>query len=444
MSYSLGRTITPFILLLWLIIGAPVIAAEQDSTTDDVTAAKETAAATADKLKENQAAIEDKKKEIADLDQRISELQNRSATAAGQAEIIAKQLAAIRQRLEKAQLELQQTQYELTDIITETNHTVASIEDLKSAMDDKRSELKHLIQLLYKQEQRSLITIFLTTGNLSDVLQERATLQELQSRSADIMQDLQTQQKELEQKQANLETQQQELVGLQNILAIQENELTQNKTEQANFLAAKKEEQIHYQQKITEASAARREIEQGLFALKGAGVQLSLAKATDMAIFAGRLTDVRPALLLGVLKVESNMGNNLGNGVYPDDMHPASREAFLRVAEKLGRKPRDMPISAAPSYGWGGAMGPAQIMPQTWERIEPQLAGLLAKPLPDPYEMTDAFVATALLLAQKGATNPATEHEAVGRYLAGPNWAKYPWYIDRVYAVAKEYETQGL
>lgn len=423
---------------------ASVIAQDLETPTEDVVAAKKAVTATADKLKENQAAIEDKKKEIADLDKRISELQNRRATAADEAQIITKQLTAIRQRLEQAQLELQQTRYELADVVQKTNLTVISIKDLKLAITDKRSELKHLIQLLYKQEQRSLITIFLSTGNLSDVMQERATLQKLQSRSADIMQDLKIKQQDLEEKQANLETQQEELSGLQNVLAAQETKLTQSKSEQAKFLAAKKEEQIHYQQKIAEASAARKEIEQGLFALKGAGVQLSLAKATDMAIFAGHLTGVRPALLLGVLKVESNMGNNLGNGVYPDDMHPASREAFLRVADKLGRKPQDMPISAAPSYGWGGAMGPAQIMPQTWERIEPQLVSLLAKPLPDPYEMTDAFVATALLLAQKGATSPITEHEAVGRYLAGPNWAKYPWYIDRVYAVAKEYESQGL
>ncbi|MEK7556796.1 MAG: hypothetical protein AAB538_02350, partial [Patescibacteria group bacterium] len=93
-------------------------------------------------------------------------------------------------------------------------------------------------------------------------------------------------------------------------------------------------------------------------------------------------------------------------------------------------------------YGWGGAMGPAQIMPETWERIEGRVSSLMGKPAPNPYELTDAFVATALLLADKGAGNPAQEYEAVNRYLAGPNWQRFTWYGDRVLAVAKEYEKE--
>jgi len=61
MSHRLSRTIAPFILLLLLISGASVVAAEEESATDDVASAKEVAAKTADKLKENQVAIEDKK-----------------------------------------------------------------------------------------------------------------------------------------------------------------------------------------------------------------------------------------------------------------------------------------------------------------------------------------------------------------------------------------------
>ena len=89
-------------------------------------------------------------------------------------------------------------------------------------------------------------------------------------------------------------------------------------------------------------------------------------------------------------------------------------------------------------------MGPGQFMPQTWETIESRVSALVGKPLANPYDLTDAFVATSIFLADRGATDPAKEYEAVNRYLAGPNWQRFTWYGDRVMAVAKEYEKMGL
>ena len=84
-------------------------------------------------------------------------------------------------------------------------------------------------------------------------------------------------------------------------------------------------------------------------------------------------------------------------------------------------------------------MGPAQIMPQTWEGLETRIGQLMGKIIPNPYELADAFVGTAVMLADRGAADPAREREAIGRYIAGPNWEYYGWYIDRVLAVATEY-----
>jgi len=165
-----------------------------------------------------------------------------------------------------------------------------------------------------------------------------------------------------------------------------------------------------------------------------------------MAKFAGSVTGVRPALIMAVLKVETNVGTNLGSGVFPDDMHPGSRDAFLRITKKLGLDPQKAPISRRPRSmkGWGGAMGPAQVLPATWESIEGRIEQLMKKKPVNPYELSDAFVATAVFLADRGAANKANEYEAVNRYIAGPNWQYYTWYGDKVLAVAKEYEQQGL
>ncbi len=385
-----------------------------------------------------------KEQEIAELTEQIKNLEAKKTEVSEEASVIENQLTLLARRLTKARLELEATQAELVAVAKKKKSTEVSIADLTQSVAVKKNQLRGLIRLLYEKEQTSFIDVWFSAGTLSAVIAEQQAVETLQNESLALMQQLQEQSEQLRVEEGRLAEQQEALAATSRLIDAQQIALDEQKKEQAEFLAQKRDQQVRYEQKIVEARAARQEIEAGLFALKSAGVRLQFSSAAEMAQHASELTGVRPSLLLGVLKIESNMGTNIGSGIFPDDMQPQSREPFLRIAKQLGRDPHSMPISRAPSYGWGGAMGPGQIMPQTWEGIAPRLATLLKKPLPDPYELTDAFVATALLLADKGATTASGEREAVGRYLAGPNWQRFPWYMDRVFAVAEEYGKEGL
>jgi peptidoglycan hydrolase CwlO-like protein len=388
--------------------------------------------------------ISAKKAEIEELTERIQNLKNQHSATAEEAELIASQIRRLEASIEKSRLELSRTQNLTREVRVEKTNNEHSIQAIQEELSVKRAQLRHLIRTLYEREQTSIITVFLSSGSFSDLLAEHSAIQEIQNQSISLVQALQAQEKELNQRQTDLSQQEQDLAQLQAMQAAQKVELQQQEAENRAFLQAKKEEQIKYEQKIAEAEQARQEIENDVFSLQGAGnVKVKLTEATDIAAYAGKLTGIRPALLLAVLKVESNVGKNIGSGTFPDDMQPASRDPFLRITSKLGLDPYTAPISARPAggWGWGGAVGPAQIMPQTWEGIESRLAQLLNKTLPDPYDLTDAFVATAIFLADRGATDPSREYEAVNRYLAGPNWQRFTWYGDRVMAVAKEYES---
>ncbi|MBI3256021.1 MAG: putative toxin-antitoxin system toxin component, PIN family [Candidatus Andersenbacteria bacterium] len=356
-------------------------------------------------LEAQQQKITDKEGEIKKLEAQIKDLKNKRDTTAADALIIAAQLKKISEQLAKAQLEAQQTQLSITVTDRKKTDTEKKIAELEDQIDEKRERLRSLLRLLYEREQESVIRIFFDTFSLSDVLADRAAYKELQDRTITLVGDMKDQAKNLQEKHQELEEQQQNLTSLANVLAAQQGEINTQKQAQQKFLQSKQEQQVAYEQKLSEVEAAKEEIKKQIFTLQGAGVELTLTNAFDMARFAGKLTGVRPALLLAVLKVESNLGTNVGSGHYPDDMQPQSREAFLRITKKLGLDPATTPVSRRPrsGNGWGGAMGPAQIMPATWESIEPRLSQLLKKPIPNPFELTDAFVATAIFLADRGA-----------------------------------------
>ncbi|MCH8748804.1 hypothetical protein IH781_03565 [Patescibacteria group bacterium] len=430
---STPRQAIAIIPLLFLLVLAPLAASAAPEPNE--------AAADSSAADDNQQAINAKQQEIAQLDQKIKQLKQQKATTSQEADLIQQKIDRIQLQLQEAQLQLKQTQLSIGSVNTNINQTTKAISEIEQRARLLRNSLRQLIQELYAKERESLISVWLLSGSLGEVLAERAALKRLQNTSITLVTSLRSEVKELARQREDLEQHQQDLDLLEQLLSDQQADLRYQEDEQSDFLDAKRDEQVIHTQRIAEAETARQEIEQDIYTLEGAGVNIKLTDATSMAQYASSLTGVRPALLLGLLKVESKLGASIGTGTFPDDMHPASREPFLRLTAKLGLDPKQAPISARPRSlrGWGGAMGPAQIMPQTWEGLETRIGQLMGKIIPNPYELADAFVGTAVMLADRGAADPAREREAIGRYIAGPNWEYYGWYIDRVLAVAKEY-----
>jgi len=181
-------------------------------------------------------------------------------------------------------------------------------------------------------------------------------------------------------------------------------------------------------------------------------------RALKYANTAWRETGVRPAFLLGVIAEESELGANLGSGNWEIDLYQCYKKigystsaekqkaAFLEITSELGLDPNLMPVSKAPYYGCGGAMGPAQFMPTTWQLYKKSIAKRTGNNPPSPWNPEDAFMASALLLKDNGAAagGYTAERRAALRYLAGGNWEKraYAFYGDDVMALAKKYQEQ--
>ncbi len=405
----------------------------QEDTTDEQSGEQQEA--------NNDGAIQEKQDELKSVEDKIKKLKEARLKKQSENSSLTTALEVIDDNLTETRLELDKTALSIDQVRLEMRKNLARLQEATIKLGRLHDEMLSIIRTMSAYETKSLWQTLLEKGSFTDYLQTEGAYRSMQNRMTNLLVVTQDARKVEEEQRKQLLEKEEELAQLRGMQEAQKNALKVEEGRKKDLLTKNVQQQKQIKADLAEAEQARQEIQQQIFTLRNAGINMSLTDAVKIAQYAGKLTGVRPALLLGVLKVESNLGNNVGSGRYPDDVHPAHREAFVRVVQKLGLNIATAPVSAKPkSYsGWGGAMGPGQIMPGIWESVEGEVARLTGKALPSPYELQDAFVATAIILRNSGAA-AGSEYEAVNRYFAGSNWQRFTWYGDRVLAVAKEYE----
>lgn len=245
------------------------------------------------------------------------------------------------------------------------------------------------------------------------------------------MQELRNLKAELEAQYEELEARKVEQVGLRKIQELQKWEVDSKKGEKNNLLAATKGEERKFQELARKTDQDIQRLRDQIKFLLGQGI--SLEDALSYGQLAANRVGIRPAFLLAILDVESGLGRNVGTGNWIDDMYncylrlgrpsraETEKRAFFEIAGKLGIDPNSVKVSAAPNYGCGGAMGPAQFIASTWLLYEARVAELTGHNPPNPWSIEDSFMAAAVYLANAGATKKtqAAEIAAANTYLSG-------------------------
>lgn len=359
-------------------------------------------------------------------------------------------IAILNAKINQSLLEIKARKIAISKLDDNISEHSELINNYNSKIDSQKTSLSAFIRRINELDDTSLIELVLKYDNLSDFFVELDNYDTIQGAMQKTLVVIKDTRNATEKEKDELQKKRGEQLELKSIQELEKKRIEDNEKEKKSLLAVTKGEEKKYQQVLSERQKRAAQIRTQLFMLRGSPA-IPFEKAVKYANVAYKATGIRPALLLGILTEESNLGANVGGGNWTEDLsHPkcaSQREAFTVITSELGLDPDEMPVSKKAWYGYcGGAMGPAQFMPTTWQLYKKYVARITGNNPPNPWNPLDAFVASALLLKDNGGSygDYNAEWRAAMRYLAGSNWnnPSYRFYGDDVMSFAKKYQDE--
>lgn len=389
--------------------------------------------------------IYQKQRELESVEKQIQSLDASIKKKEGEIKSVEKQLEALEENISKVKLEIHKTSLEAQETSLEIEKIQEEISVKESIIEYQKKVIKEYLRIMYESDAESFLEILFSGEKFSESWNDIEAIQNVQSEIQEALANLKNQKTILGEKEEILLKKQEEQNALLEMQNAQKESLNFSQIQKETFLKKSQNKKEELESSIASSESRKRILREEIFQLKSSGVSMTMQKALETARYAAARTGIRPEFLLGLLKVESDLGNNVGSGNYKTDMNPAQYEAFFSITKKLGMNPETAPVSKRPTNykGWGGAMGPAQMMPKTWLGYETDVARLTEHNPPSPWNNEDAFTAAALKLSRDGASSQKKEDEwkAAMLYLAGSNWnnPKLAWYGNRVLELAEVY-----
>jgi peptidoglycan hydrolase CwlO-like protein len=383
----------------------------------------------------------------AQLDEINTEIQQNQAQLAveqGQRTSLERDVAILDSKIQQAQLQIKQRNLTITQLKNGIADKQAGIDSLDSQVAAGEESLAQILRRTQEIDDKSFVQRALE-GSFSDLFTEISDFETIQRALGNSFTTMATQRSDLSARKAALQDQQQEENDLLQIQVLQQNSLKATEKQKQDLVAAAKGQESIYLQIIAGKQKSAAQIQSALFALNGATHTTSFGDMYSYAKEASVKTGVRPAFILAILREESDLGQNVGTGNWKVDMNP-TRDAplFQQICASLGLDPDTQPVSKRQSYGWGGAMGPAQFIPSTWVLYQDRISNATGQNPANPWDPRTATFATAIYMSDLGADadTPAAERRAALKYLAGSHWqnSAYAFYGNAVMGYADEYQ----
>jgi septal ring factor EnvC (AmiA/AmiB activator) len=307
-----------------LVAGPRVLFAQTADTSTASTASTADASAVAAKRAALQAQLDQ-------LDTEITQTQGTLNTLGTQDKSQSQQLATLKAQIKKAQLQLQATKIEIealqSNIVVHSN----TITTLSGQLDDEQQTLAQVIRQTNEIDQYSLVEVVLSAQDVSSFFGDLDSFDAIKQELGSSYNQITTTVSATQTEKSALEDQQTQAQQLATEETLEENQIQTDEAQQATLLSQTKSQEASEQTIYNTQKQTITQIQAELFALAGGSGQISLPAAIALAKTAGADTGVDPALILGILKQETNIGQNVGTATYQDAMNPTRHHADTRA-----------------------------------------------------------------------------------------------------------------
>lgn len=382
--------------------------------------------------------------ELAQIEAEIKKQEAELAKQKGQTGSIKKDIDVLSAEIAKKKLDIQKKNKILGNLEKEIGTKNSTLVSLTQELTREKRSLARLISEQSRLEDYSLVEILLAGDTISQFFKDIDNFYSIKSGLSDSFTKIKTIQTKTTLEKTQLEQKKINEADVKYALEQDKKNVETKQGEKKGLLVASQTKEKSYEQIIKERKAAAAAIRSKLFTLAGnvPSGGIPFGQAYDYAKAASKLTGVRAALILGILRQESggrvdSFGHNVGQCLLVDTktgtgkgrtsgktiervMKP-DRDVvpFLRITKQVGRDPYNTPVSCPFTYGFGGAMGISQFIPSTWALYESRLNSMYGAA--DPWNPQHAITATALLMKDNGAgaQTYTAERNAACKYYSG-------------------------
>lgn len=357
-----------------------------------------------------------------------------------------KEAAVLNAKIQEAKAFIRQRNIQIEQLGRDIDQKTANIKTLEGRIDAGHDSLAQLLRKTNEIDSYTLPEVVLANQNLSDFFSDLDTFQTIKRSMQNLFLEIRTT-KDLTMKEREaLDQKKNQELDTRMAAEAQKRQVEKNEQEKQYLIKVNKTQEKTYEQVLSERKARAAQIRAALFALRDTA-SIPFGDALKYAQEASAKTGVRPAFILAILTQESNLGQNVGSclltntetgegkgantGSVQKRVMSPTRDVplFLDITAKLGRDPYNTRVSCwQPIYdskgapiGWGGAMGPSQFIPSTWNGFISRIAAATGSTNPDPWNPRDAFFASAMYLSDlgAGAGTYSAEKTAACKYYAG-------------------------
>jgi len=346
-------------------------------------------------------------------------------------------------QIKKAQAEIAQHNLTIGKLSDQINSKTQTIASLEQRLDEGRASLAKLLREKDQTETTSLVVLAFSSESLSDFF---GTVDQIDSINQGLVQkfnELRSVQNQTQEQKQALAAQQNQQLDARHEAQLLKQTITTSKQQKTELLTMTKGQESAYNKVLAQKQQRAQQIREALFNLRDTK-GISFESALGYATAASEATGVRAALILAILSQESDLGKNIGScvvssldtgdgkgkntGTFYEKVMKVPRDTvpFEKITQAFGMDWSTTPVSCplgtrySSSRGYGGAMGPSQFIPSTWQLFVSRITAITGG-VANPWNPRDAIAATALYLKDLGAAGGSytAERNAACKYYSG-------------------------